>query len=90
VHIITVDEHFQHPEAVAPSLELSGPPPAKPDSGFSALLQDFTPDKDCAERLVVKRLAHMDQVGIDMQVVSHGANNPSALDLRRPSSCAAK
>jgi predicted TIM-barrel fold metal-dependent hydrolase len=80
LRIITVEEHFQHPEAVARVLELSGPPPAAPDAGFVAFLQNFAPDKDSAERLAGERLAHMDRVGIDMQVVSHGANSPSSLN----------
>jgi hypothetical protein len=67
LRIITVEEHFQHPEAVARVLELSGPPPAAPDAGFAAFLQNFAPDKDSAERLAGERLAHMDRVGIDMQ-----------------------
>jgi uncharacterized protein len=80
MRIITVEEHFQHPEAVARVLELSGPPPGKPYAGFPAFLQDFSPDRDLAERLTGKRLAHMDRAGIDVQVVSHGANSPSSLD----------
>ncbi len=80
MRIITVEEHFQHPEAVARVLELSGPPTGKPDAGFPAFLQDLTPDRDMAERLAGKRLAHMDRVGVDVQVVSHGANSPSGLD----------
>jgi uncharacterized protein len=80
VRIITVEEHFQHPDAVGRVLELSGPPPTQPDAGFPTFLQSFAPDKESAERLAGKRLAHMDQVGIDVQVVSHGANSPSSLD----------
>ena len=80
MRIVTVEEHFQHPEAVARFVELSGPTPGKPDAAFPAFLSDFSPDRDVAERLTGKRLAHMDQVGIDVQVVSHGANSPSALD----------
>jgi uncharacterized protein len=80
MRIITVEEHFQHPEAVARVLELSGPPPDEPDAGFATFLDDFTPDRDSAERLAGERLAHMDRVGIDIQVVSHGANSPGALD----------
>lgn len=80
MRIITVEEHFQHPEVVPRVLELSGLPPGKPDAGFAGILQDFTPDRDSAERLAGERLAHMDRVGIDVQVVSHGANSPSALD----------
>ena len=36
MRIITVEEHFQYPEAVARVLELSGPHPAAPDAGFAA------------------------------------------------------
>jgi predicted TIM-barrel fold metal-dependent hydrolase len=79
MRIITVEEHFQHPEAVARVLEIGGPS-ARPDADFGAFLQDFAPDTDSAERLAGRRLAHMDRVGIDMQVVSHGANSPSSLD----------
>jgi uncharacterized protein len=80
MRIITVEEHFHHPEAVARVLELSGPPPSPPDAGFFPFIQRFTPDQNSAERLDGERLAHMDRVGIDVQVVSHGANSPSALD----------
>jgi len=80
LRIITVEEHFHHPEVVARVQELAGPPPVTPDAGFGAFLQDFIPDKDSAERLAGPRLAHLDQVGIDIQVVSHSANSPSSLD----------
>lgn len=80
MRVITVEEHFHHPEAVARVLELSGPPPTPPDAGFGEFLQRFSPDQDSAERLGGRRLEHMDEVGIDVQVVSHGANNPGALD----------
>ncbi len=80
MRVITVEEHFHHPEASARVLELAGPPPGAPDAGFGAFLQRFAPDKDSAERLGGKRLEHMDRVGIDIQVVSHGANSPSSLD----------
>ena len=80
MRIITVEEHFQHPEVVARVLKLAGPPSVVPDAGFGAFLQAYAPDKDSAERLGGERLAHMDRVGIDIQVVSHGANSPSSLD----------
>lgn len=80
MRIITVEEHFHHPEVVAQVLELAGPPRVVPDEGFGSFLQDFMPEKDSAERLGGDRLAHMDRVGIDIQVVSHGANSPSGLD----------
>lgn len=80
MRIITVEEHFHHPEAVARVLELGGPGPVVPDEGFGAFLVNFMPDRDSAERLSGNRLAHMDRVGIDVQVVSHGANSPGNLD----------
>ena len=80
MRIITVEEHFHHPEVIARVQELAGPPPVVPDDGFGRFLQDFMPEKDSAERLGGHRLAHMDRVGIDIQVVSHGANSPSSLD----------
>jgi uncharacterized protein len=80
MRIITVEEHFHHPEAVARVLELGGRGPIVPDEGFGEFMQRFMPDSDSAERLSGKRLAHMDHVGIDIQVVSHGANTPSSLD----------
>ncbi len=72
MRIITVEEHFHHPEAIARVQELAG-------LGFSNFLRDFMPDQDSAERLGGNRLVHMDRVGIDLQVVSHGANNPGSL-----------
>lgn len=80
MRIVTVEEHFHHPEAVARVLELAGPGPVVPDEGFGAFLVNFMPDRDSAERLSGNRLAHMDRVGIDVQVVSHGANSPGTLD----------
>ncbi len=79
MRIITVEEHFHHPGAVTRVLELAGSAPVVPDEGFGAFLRDFMPDRDSAEWLGGNRLAHMDQVGIDMQVVSHGANSPGNL-----------
>jgi uncharacterized protein len=80
MRIITVEEHFQHPEVIGRVVELSGPGPIVPDAGFGEFLQNFSPEKDSAERLGGRRLEHMDAVGIDIQVVSHGANSPSSLD----------
>jgi predicted TIM-barrel fold metal-dependent hydrolase len=79
MRIITVEEHFHHPAAVARVLELSGTGPIVPDSGFADFLRDFMPDEESAEKLGGKRLAHMDAVGIDVQVVSHGGNSPGNL-----------
>src|SRR6478735_3464038 len=80
------DEQFHHPEFTARVLQLAGPPPVIPDAGFGTFLLDFMPDRDSAERFADNRLAHMDRVGIDVQVVSHGANSPvgrRALSLLR-------
>jgi hypothetical protein len=93
VRIITVEEHFHHPEVMARVQELSGewpPPPVVSDDGFGRFFQGFKPDKDSAEQLGGHRLAHMDRVGIDIQVVSHAAGSPSRLDTLKPSSCAEK
>ncbi|KAA0092799.1 amidohydrolase [Mycolicibacterium sp. P1-18] len=79
MRIITVEEHFHHPESVARVLELSGAGPITPDAGFGDFLGTFMPDRESAERLAGKRLAHMDSAGIDVQVVSHGANSPGNL-----------
>jgi uncharacterized protein len=79
MRVITVEEHFHHPQAVARVLELSGSGPITPDAGFGEFLGTFMPDRESAERLAGKRLAHMDAVGIDVQVVSHGANSPGNL-----------
>lgn len=79
MRIITVEEHFHHPGAVARVLELSGTGPVVPDAGFVDFLRDFMPDQESAEKLGGRRLAHMDEVGIDVQVVSHGANSPGNL-----------
>lgn len=79
MRVITVEEHFHHPAAIARVLELGEPSPVVPDSGFGEFLSGFMPDRDSAERLGGERLAHMDRVGIDVQVVSHGANSPSNL-----------
>jgi hypothetical protein len=79
VRIITVEEHFHHPEAVGRVLELTGTGAITPDAGYADFLRSFMPDKESAERLAGNRLAHMDRVGIDVQVVSHGANSPGNL-----------
>ena len=39
----------------------------------------FNNDRDAATRLGGHRLGHMDAVGIDMQVVSHGNGSPGTL-----------
>lgn len=81
LRVVTVEEHFHHPEVSAEVRALSGPLPVTPDDGFATFIQEeFMPDRDSAERLGGNRLAHMDKAGIDIQVVSHGAFSPNNLD----------
>ena len=79
MRIITVEEHFHHSKAIERVLELAGPSPVIPDDGFADFMRNSMPDQDSAERLAGNRLAHMDRVGIDLQVVSHGVNSPGNL-----------
>ncbi|MDV3128818.1 amidohydrolase family protein [Mycobacterium sp. 21AC1] len=80
MRIITVEEHFHHPDAIARVQALAGVPAVSSDTSFASFVKAFMPDSDSAERLGGNRLAHMDRVGIDVQVVSHGANHPGSLD----------
>ena len=79
MRIITVEEHFEHPEVSARVAELAGPP-RLPAEGLADFGTAFTSDADSVNRLGGHRLAHMDQVGIDVQVVSHGNGSPSVLN----------
>ena len=77
MRIITVEEHFHHPEVMARVQELSGqwpPPPVVSDDGFGRFFQGFMPDKDSAERL--GRWCHMAQAV------------PAGSTTLKPSSCA--
>jgi predicted TIM-barrel fold metal-dependent hydrolase len=58
--------------------ELAGPPPV-PVEGLADFLRAFSLDADATSRLGGNRLAHMDEAGIDIQVVSHGNGSPSTL-----------
>lgn len=78
MRIITVEEHFQHPEVSARVARLSGPPPV-PVEALVEFSNAFALDADATGRLGGNRLAHMDHVGIDVQVVSHGNGSPSTL-----------
>jgi len=78
VRIITVEEHFEHPQVSGRVAELGGPPPL-PAQGLAEFATAFTSDADSVARLGGNRLAHMDQVGVDVQVVSHGNGSPGAL-----------
>ncbi|ABK64692.1 amidohydrolase family protein [Mycobacterium avium] len=75
MRIITVEEHFQHPEVSARVAELTGPAV----EGLAEFGNAFSLDPDSTARLGGNRLAHMDQVGIDVQVVSHGNGSPGTL-----------
>lgn len=79
MRIITVEEHFQHPEVSARVAQLSGPPPMAPVEALTEFFDAFSLDADATARLGGNRLAHMDEVGIDVQVVSHGNGSPSTL-----------
>ncbi len=79
MRIITVEEHFQHPDVSARVTQLAGPPPIAPVEEFAEFANAFALDPDSTARLGGNRLAHMDNVGIDIQVVSHGNNSPSTL-----------
>jgi uncharacterized protein len=71
IRVITIEEHFHHPPAVARVRQILGAPPPSADDRV---------DREAAEHLGTRRLAHMDRAGIDVQVVSHGANSPGSLD----------
>src|ERR1700761_3577460 len=79
MRIITVEEHFEHPEVSQQVLQLSGPPPGLPLDQLAAFGSVFNADREAATRLDGHRLEHMDAVGVDVQVVSHGNGSPSTL-----------
>ena len=88
MRIITVEEHFEHPEISARVAQLAGPAPIPSDT-LAEFADIFCSDPDAKYRLGGRRLAHMDRVGIDVQVVSHGngspgnLNHPEAVELCR-------
>ena len=90
MRIITVEEHFHHPEVMARVQELAGPwPPAVvADDGFSRFLQGFMPEKDSAEQLGGHRLAHMDRVGIESRWFHMAQAVPAGSTTLKPFSCA--
>ncbi|MBS1696516.1 MAG: amidohydrolase [Actinobacteria bacterium] len=79
MRIITVEEHFEHPEVSARVRELAGPPPGLPADDIASFGTVFNADVRSAGRLDGRRLAHMDAAGIDVQVVSHGNGSPASL-----------
>jgi hypothetical protein len=79
MRIITVEEHFEHPQVSQQVLRLGGPPSGLPLEGLAEFGSIFNDDRDAATRLGGHRLAHMDAVGVDVQVVSHGNGSPSTL-----------
>ena len=60
MRIITVEEHFEHPEVSLRVLELAGPPPGMPLEDLAKFGSVFNDDRDAATRLGGHRLAHMD------------------------------
>ena len=79
MRIITVEEHFEHPEVSRQVLQLGGPPSGLPLNELAEFGSIFNDDRDAATVLGGHRLAHMDAVGVDVQVVSHGNGSPSTL-----------
>jgi predicted TIM-barrel fold metal-dependent hydrolase len=79
MRIITVEEHFEHPEVSRRVLQLGGPPSGLPLNELAEFGSIFNDDRDAAIVLGGHRLAHMDAVGVDVQVVSHGNGSPSTL-----------
>lgn len=80
MRVITIEEHFQHPAVTTRVMELTAPQSKTQNTGSMDVPKGFSFDKDSAEHLGGNRLDHMDQVGIDVQVVSHGAHSPGSLD----------
>ena len=76
MRIITVEEHFEHDAVSRRVLELGGPPAGLPLAELAEFGSVFNGDRDAATRLGGHRLAHMDAVGIDMQVVSARQRKP--------------
>src|ERR1700722_4038920 len=79
MRIITVEEYFEHPEVGRQVLQLGGPPsglPLEEPAEFGTIFNDA---REAASRLGGHGLAHMDAVGVDIQVVSHGNGSPSTL-----------
>ena len=78
MRIITVEEHFEHPEVSQRVLQLGGPPSGLPLEGLAEFGSIFNDDRDAATRLGGHRLAHMDAVGVDVQVGDRGLSAPDA------------
>src|ERR1700676_967480 len=79
MRIITIEEHYHHPGVISRVQELAGPAPYVPDEGYAEFMQGWMPDREYAERLGGKRLAHMDRVGVEVQGGSHGQGSPGNL-----------
>ena len=79
MRIITVEEHFEHPQVSARVAALGGPPPL-PAEDLADFATAFNSDADSVNWLGGNRLGHMDRVGIDVQIVSHGNGSPGGLD----------
>ena len=79
MRIITVEEHFEHDDVARRTLQLGGPPTGLPLEALAEFGSVFNGDRDAATRLAGHRLDHMNAVGVDVQVVSHGNGAPSSL-----------
>lgn len=78
--LITVEEHITYDDIAAQARALGSEPPRHPDPAFVAFMQDFTTSMPGYEALAGARIEHMDAVGVDMQVISHGHGSPAQLD----------
>ena len=79
MRVITVEEHFEHRDVSSRVAELGGPRTPGPVEGVVDFTDAFSLDPDATERLGGNRLAHMDAVGVDVQVVSYGSGGPATL-----------
>jgi uncharacterized protein len=79
MRIITVEEHFEHDDVARRALQLGGLPTGLPSEALAEFGSIFNGDRDAATRLGGHRLDHMNTVGVDVQVVSHGNGAPSSL-----------
>lgn len=78
--LITVEEHISYDDIFARCRALGPAREAPTDPDFTAFLQRYFGAVQGDGFDVEARLAHMDAVGVDLQVVSSGHGSPSALN----------
>lgn len=81
--LITVEEHLTLGDIAAEARALAAEPAPPADPEFGRFIKNYMDAAVGAGDLAGERLAHMDAVGIDVQVVSHGNGSPSGLDHPR-------